>query len=75
MHLSNASFQISKHHSTLGKRLDQGSYRPMTVSTVTRTPKLQGERSNPVVLNLWSAAHWWSAAICLVVRKQGLTFM
>ena len=29
----------------------------------------------PAVLNLWSADHWWSAAICLVVREQSLIFI
>jgi len=24
-----------------------------------------------VVLNLWAAAHWWAADICLVGRDQG----
>jgi len=28
--------------------------------------------SRAAVLNLWSADHWWSAAMCLVVREQGL---
>ena len=27
------------------------------------------------VLNLWSADHWWSADICLVVREQNLIFI
>ena len=31
--------------------------------------------SMSVALNLWSADHQWAAAICLVVCKQGLTFI
>ena len=26
------------------------------------------------VLNLWAAAHWWAADICLVGRDQGWEF-
>ena len=32
------------------------------------------ESSNAAVLNLWSADHWWSAAMGLVVREQSLMF-
>ena len=39
-------------------------------------PSQTGANTNrPAVLNLWSADHWWSAAICLVVRGPSLIFL
>jgi len=31
--------------------------------------------SKPAVLNLWAAAHWWAADICLVGRVKGWEFI
>lgn len=37
--------------------------------------RIQMKAITAVVLNLWSPDHQWSTAICLVVRKQGLTYI